>query len=89
MLKKENLIFARYMLKSKTLLDHLASIGDIVLERELILYILNGLSPKYISFKTTFNVTQFRPSIGSLHSQLESYERILLVTDSLDQESVI
>lgn len=54
--------------------DYLALVGEIVQEIDLILYILNGLGPRYIYFTTTFNMIQFRPSIGALPSWLENSE---------------
>lgn len=52
------------------------------------LYILHGLSPRYLTFITTFNMTQVRPSLRVLQNQLENFERMLLATKRAVQESV-
>lgn len=56
-LSKNNLSIGEYLLRTKTILNHLASTGEVILERELVLYILNGLDPRYLSFVTSFNLT--------------------------------
>lgn len=56
-LSKNDLSVANSMLFAKTLSDHLATIGDFILQREIVLYILNGLGSRYLTFVTTFNMT--------------------------------
>lgn len=80
---------ADYLLKAKTISNHLVAFGEIIPLRELVLYILNGLGLKYFSFVTTFNMTQLTPYVGILHNHLEMFERMLVASDCLDQDSII
>lgn len=88
-LSKNGLSVSNYMLKVKTLSDHLASIGEIIPECDPFLYILNDLCPQYLTFLTIFNMTQIHPSIGILHNQLDNFERMLLVSKIVHQEYVV
>lgn len=60
-------------LKTNNIFDYLVATSELVLEIGLVLYILNFLGPKYLTFITTFNMTQLRPSMRILHNQLESF----------------
>lgn len=88
-LSKNDLSVANSMLFAKTLSDHLATIGDFILQREIVLYILNGLGSRYLTFVTTFNMTQVKTSVGVLHNKLEIFDRILLALEGCVQESTI
>lgn len=72
----------------KTLYDHLLTLGKIIYEKVLVLYVLNGNGPRYLTFVTSFNMTQNRPSINILHSLLENYERMLGTSDKTDHDSI-
>lgn len=56
----------------------MAIVGKVIPKCEMILYILNGLGPRYLTFVTTFNMTQVKPYVGVLYNQLENFERMLL-----------
>lgn len=93
MIAKNGLTMSDYMLKAKTLSDHLATTGEIIPESGLVMYILNGLGPRYLIVLTTFNMTKICPSIRTFHNQLKNYEKMLLVSrwvyeDYIMQENV-
>lgn len=56
-LSKKSLSVSEYLLRPKSIVDHLASTGEIIPELELVLYILNGLGPRYLTFVTSINMT--------------------------------
>lgn len=76
-----DLSISEYLLKAKTIIDHLATIGEVVPERDLMIYIFNGLGSRYFTFVTTFNMTQISPHIVTLHNQLETFGKMLLVSE--------
>lgn len=57
-----------YMLHAKTLSDHLTAASEVIFEHEMVLYILYEVGPRYLTFVTTFNMTQIKPSIGMLQN---------------------
>lgn len=65
------------MLGVKSLVDHLGAIGNPILDRDLVLYILRDLGPRYISFVSSINMKETCPILGILHNHLEGYECIL------------
>lgn len=50
-----------YMFHAKMLVDHLVATRERIPKREMVQYTLNGLGLKYLTFVTTFNMTQVRP----------------------------
>lgn len=87
-LKKDGLLVSVYLLKAKTLSDHLVASSDIIFQKELVLFILNGLGPRYLTFMTDINMNQTKSSISILHGLLENYEKMLAISDKSDQDSV-
>lgn len=61
---------------------------EIIPKHEMVIYILNGLGPRYITFVTMFNITQGRPSVGALQNQLDNSLRMLLALECANQESI-
>lgn len=54
------------MLRAKTIVDYLDAFGRFIYECEMVLCILNGLGPMYLTFVTTFNMVQVRPLVSLL-----------------------
>lgn len=77
-----------YILRAKTLANHLDAVDEVILECEMVLYILNGLGPQYLTFVTTFNMIQVKLSTGVLHNQLENFDIILSVFEGVNQYSI-
>lgn len=70
----------------KTLTDHIATTSEVILECEMVLYVFNGLGHRYLTFVTTFNMTQVKPFVGMLHNQLKNFERMLLAYEGVNQD---
>lgn len=87
-LRKYNLSLSEYLLRAKTIANHLASNCEIILEKGLVLYILNGIGPKYLSFIKSFKMEQTMPSVGVLHNLLENYERVITTNKNHDSKSI-
>lgn len=77
-LAKNGLSISNYMLRAKTLVDRLVAVGKVILECEMIVYVLNELGPRFLTFFTTFNMTQVKPFMGVLHNELKNFERMIL-----------
>lgn len=82
-LSKYGSLVADYLLHAKTISNHL-----VVVKKHLVLYILNGLGSWYFPFVTTFNMTRLRSSVGVLHNQLDSCERMMLAFEGTIQDSI-
>lgn len=54
--RKDNFSMSEYLLRAKTIYGHITPIDKIILNMELVLYILNGFGPKYLSF---FHIFQY------------------------------
>lgn len=54
----------------------------------MVLYILNGNEPRHLSFITSFNIIQIKPSIHVLHNRLENYEIMISPLEMNDLESL-
>lgn len=87
-LNKNVYLVTNYLLYAKIISNHLVSASKVVSNKELVLYILNGLRLRYFSFVTTFNITHLRPFVRVLHTQLESYKRMMLVSKGTTQDSL-
>lgn len=61
--RKDNLSIQEFFAQVKTIVDHLTAVGDKVPEREVIIYILSGLSSYYKSFVTSMNIRFIEPSL--------------------------
>lgn len=83
---KYGLSISAYLMHVKTISDHLATSDKIIHEKDVVLYVFNGLGPRYLTFVTSFNMTQTRPSISILYSLLENYERMLATSNKSDQD---
>lgn len=75
-LNKDRLTIAQYMLKAKTIVGNLSIIGDSISKKDLLLYMLKNLRPRY---NICFNIQmrEVLPSINTVHSYLEGYEKML------------
>lgn len=87
-LNKNVYLVTNYLLYAKIISNHLVYVSKVVSNKELVLYILNGLRLRYFSFVTTFNITHLRPFVRVLHTQLESYKRMMLVSKGTTQDSL-
>lgn len=65
------------MMKAKTIVGQLSSIGEPVSENDLIHHVLEGLGSHYFYFVSNINIRETRSLINTLHGFLEGYERYL------------
>lgn len=49
-LSKERLTISQYMFKGKTIAGILATFGDPIIDKDMLLYVLRGLGPCYNNF---------------------------------------
>lgn len=69
---------SQYFIKAKIIARHLANVGELVNEKDLLLYIFDGLGAKYKKI-IMFNIQMrdIQPSINFMHNYLEGYDRML------------
>ncbi|KAI0522698.1 hypothetical protein KFK09_005083 [Dendrobium nobile] len=70
----KNLSMQNYLSEIKKLVDNIASAGATIDTEDIILHILNGLSPAYQSFKTTVRTMQSSMTLETLYALLISEE---------------
>jgi hypothetical protein len=63
---------------AKTLADHLAMVGKPVCDKELILYLIRGLTPRYNAFITSFTLMTKDESVS-----LEDFQTLLFSHEQL------
>lgn len=70
---KGGLSTSEYILKGKTLSNHLAASRDPVLDRDLMIIMVSGLGydSHYNAFVTGINMRELWPSLSALQSMLE------------------
>ena len=73
-LKKDGLTVDEYVLKLKTLVDKLSSIGEPVSNRDQLINLFQGLGAEYNSFVTSINSRVDLPTVEEVHSLLLSYD---------------
>lgn len=80
-----------YILKAKTIANHLTTIGDPLLYGDLMVYFVGGLgsNSNYMSFVTSVNMNSQKPLLVSvLRDMLETYDCILANQGRLDSNKV-
>lgn len=89
-LRKYGLGVHEYISKVRTIFNHLATIGESIIDRDLVMYAISNLSTNssFNPFITLINMMTVKPSFSVFHSQLETYERILNQQSNLDKEKM-
>lgn len=65
-----------YIIKARTISHHLAAIGEIVSNKDIVMYALLGFSTNN-PFVTSINMMHEKPSFSVFHNQLVIYEHML------------
>lgn len=86
-MKKNNFSISQFVIKSKTIVRNLASVGEPVNEKDLILYLVRCLGSQYQSFKTNILMRDNIPSVETFHTLLEDFEHSLHKND-VDQSQL-
>lgn len=86
-LRKDNISISQYMMKVKTVFGRLSSIVEQLSKIYIVHYGLEGLGPYYLYFVSNINMRETWPSITTLHSLLEGYERSLAKQSNSNQRS--
>lgn len=58
--------------------------GELVIDRDLMLYIVQGLRTRYTTFVTFFNMLYVRPILGEFHNMFKSHDRMLLMQSNYE-----
>ena len=73
-LKKDGLLVGEYIQRLKSICNSLAAIGELVSEKDQLIYLFNGLYCEYNSFVTSIQNQSDQPTIEQIHSLLLSYD---------------
>lgn len=89
-LHKDGLFISDYITKAYTLSHYLATIGELVIDKDLMMYALSGLSNNscYIPFIISMNMMHERPKFILFHSQLVIYEHIINQQSCINKDKV-
>lgn len=71
-------------MRAKNISDHLITFGEPIIDRDLMLYIVKGLGPRYTSFVSSFNVLPVRPTLGVFWNMLESHDRMFTMQSNYE-----
>lgn len=83
-LRRDNLSVSEYILRAKTIYDHLAASSELVNNRDLMMYIVQCMGPRYASFTTLFDMMVRTPTFGAFGSYLEGYDRMIAHQTNMD-----
>lgn len=76
--RKNNSSIKEYILKTKSISNHLAAIGEVVPDQDLIIYVVQGLDPIYLTFISSLSI-QFRSlSFDKFILHLLSHEKMVM-----------
>lgn len=72
-LLKYGLSTSKYILRVKTITNHLGAVGDLILDPDLKIFIVEGLGSNfnYTQFVTSMNMSKHKPSVSALRGMLE------------------
>lgn len=84
-IKKDGLSADEYILKLRSVVDKLASIGEPVSHNDQNIYLLRGIWPQYNSFADIINARSGQPDIDEIHSLLLACDLRLQRQNSVEQ----
>ncbi|EXB66235.1 hypothetical protein L484_003563 [Morus notabilis] len=87
-LKNDGIYADEYVFKKKTIAYKLASIGDPISNADQLIYLFQGLGPKYNTFVIILEARPEQPSIEEVHSLLLTYDARLQRQNSSEQLSL-
>ena len=82
-LRKDGLLVGEYIQKLKSICNSLATIGELVFEKDHLIYLFSGLDREYNPSVTSIQNRSNQPTIEQIHSQLLSYDFRLLQQNSV------
>lgn len=87
-LRKEGLFVSEYIAKAQPISHHLVAVSEPISDHDLVMYALVGLidNSTYNPFVTTIKMAQPKPNFTSFHSQLETFERMILNHYAIDKD---
>ena len=73
-LRKDGLSVGEYIQKLKSICNSLATIGELVFEKDHLIYLFSGLDREYNPSVTSIQNRSNQPTIEQIHSLLSSYD---------------
>lgn len=89
-LSKDGLSASEYILKAKTIADHLAAFDEPVFNRDFMIFIVRGIGTNlnYTSLVTYVNMNKNKPLVSALWGIIEAYDRMLTKQRKLELSQV-